>query len=57
MTDSNIEKHRKRHVELHKSLDELVANWITHTDSLPSKCTVMELMKWSYSQTISPDEE
>ena len=46
--------HIQRHIELHKNLDELVADFITHTKNLPSKTTIIELMKWSHSQTLEP---
>jgi hypothetical protein len=49
-------EHRTRHMLLHQALDELVADFIRHTDSLPSKTTVMELMDWSAKQTREPDE-
>ena len=44
-------KHRKRHILLHKYLDELVADFINHTNKLPSETTLMTLMKWSFEQT------
>ena len=47
-------KHQKRHEELHRALDELVADWITHTTSLPSKASVLELMQWSAEQMRNP---
>ena len=50
----NKELHRKRHVRLHYCLDELVADWVTHTDGLPSKNTVLDLIKWSHVQTEDP---
>lgn len=54
------EEHRQRHVELHKYLDELVADRIgaaKYPDNwLPSRNTVMELMQWSHEQTITPHE-
>lgn len=43
--------HRAQHQKLHVSLDELVADWILHTQSLPSRATVLELMDWSARQT------
>jgi len=52
-----LEEHRKRHIELHKALDELVADWMRHTGFLPSKRQVTELMRWSYEQTINPTSE
>uniref|UniRef100_A0A6M3LDQ7 Uncharacterized protein n=1 Tax=viral metagenome TaxID=1070528 RepID=A0A6M3LDQ7_9ZZZZ len=52
----NKKEHIKRHKELHKSLDELIADFITHTDKLPSSSSVMELMEWSYKQTKNPDK-
>lgn len=46
------EEHRKRHVQLHKALDELVADFIGHNaTALPSKTTILELMQWSNKQT------
>lgn len=49
-------EHIKIHKELHKKLDELVANFISHTSALPSKTTIMELIHWSYKQTLNPTE-
>lgn len=50
------QEHKKRHEELHKALDELVADYITHhQDSRLTGTTVMQLMEWSFKQTISPD--
>jgi len=52
------EEHIRRHQELHKYLDELVADMLMHKPGmLPSKTTVMELMEWSYSQTQNPTEK
>ena len=58
MTDRMMtpEKHKERHAELHKALDELVADFIGHTGRLPSKTTVMEFMEWAYQQSVSPTE-
>ena len=50
------EEHIERHIVLHKELDELVADFITHTKGLPSQTTMLELMHWSYEQTINPTE-
>lgn len=44
-------EHRGRHIALHKSLDELVADYIGETGNLPSQHTIFELMEWSYEQT------
>jgi hypothetical protein len=52
------EEHRQRHIELHKMLDELIADFIAHGEigtHLPSKTSVMELMMWSHQQTINPE--
>ena len=54
---SGEKEHKERHVELHKMLDELVADFLSQTNGLPSKTTVMELMKWSYEQTVAPTEK
>ena len=51
------EEHRKRHVVLHKELDELLADFIEHTKKLPSRTTIMDFISWSYEQTLNPSEE
>jgi len=48
--------HIERHKELHRSLDELLADFIDHTKRFPSKTTVIEFMEWSFKQTIDPDD-
>lgn len=50
-----VEEHRKRHEELHKYLDELVADFIDKTGKLPSKTTIFELMLWSSNQINNAD--
>lgn len=57
MKKMKYEEHQKRHIELHRMLDELTADMIKNTDKLPSETTVMELMKWSYEQTKNPTED
>jgi hypothetical protein len=53
MTD---QEHKQRHIELHKALDELFADYIAHHinkhgfTSMP----VLELAAWSQKQTIKP---
>lgn len=49
-------QHRQRHVLLHKHLDELLADFITHTGKLPSKTSLMEFLRWSAEQTHTPTE-
>lgn len=61
------EEHRQRHLELHRALDELAADWaLHHVKAAPrygeqlklfSNTTIEELMAWSHQQTIEPDEE
>ena len=51
------DEHRQRHVELHKALDELIADFLFHVRrKLPDDTTIMELMIWSHQQTIEPWE-
>jgi len=47
-------EHKIRHLELHRAPDELAADFMHHTQKLPSETTVVELMKWSYEQTQNP---
>lgn len=51
------EEHKKAHEELHRKLDELVADFIDQTGALPSKTTLLDFMERSYGQTISPTEK
>lgn len=54
----NKEEHKARHQLLHKELDELVADFISHNkDVYPSRTSIMELMEWSYIQTTNPTED
>ncbi len=57
MSKMTQEEHKERHLNLHKSLDELIADFIVHnTDKRPSSTTVMELMAWSHQQTTNPTQ-
>ena len=47
-------EHKQRHELLHRMLDELVAHLIDHSDKLPSKMTVAELLNWSAQQAKKP---
>ncbi|TES88928.1 MAG: hypothetical protein E3J94_07135 [Desulfobacteraceae bacterium] len=49
------EEHKKRHNELHKMFDELLADFITHTKKGLTS-TLMELVVWSSEQTDNPTE-
>jgi hypothetical protein len=49
--------HKQRHIDLHRSLDELIADFITHTGLLPSKTLLIDLMSWSKFQTVEPTEK
>jgi hypothetical protein len=53
------EEHIARHGMLHAALDELLADWITHSPRdgptrLPSEHKIMALLEWSHQQTIEP---
>lgn len=51
------EQHKKRHILLHRMLDELLTDFIRDTGKMPSGCKIGELMKWSFEQTKKPSEE
>jgi len=52
------EDHMKRHVELHRAFDELLADFLVHNrKKAPSTTTVLELAQWSNRQTRDPDED
>lgn len=46
-----IDGETEHKVELHKMLDELVADFISKTGQRLSKTTVLNFVKWSYEQT------
>lgn len=48
--------HIKRHVDLHRALDELMADYVGHTRRLLGQTTMIEFMQWSYEQTLNPTE-
>ena len=50
------EEHKQRHVELHESLDELFADYITHHPEQRDflNMPVRQLIEWSVSQTTHP---
>ncbi len=52
----SLQEHINRHKKLHENLDELVADFITHTKGRPSTSTIMDLIEWSFIQTEKPDE-
>ena len=45
-------RHVRKHRELHQALDELLADAIMHNPLLlPSKASILSLVKWSARQT------
>jgi hypothetical protein len=52
----NLEKHKKRHVKLHKALDELLADFMIHSCSKKPVLiqSISTLMEWSHSQCTNP---
>ena len=49
------EEHKARHVELHKALDELMADYLYHhPKELPSLIRLWDVVKWSHEQTLEP---
>ena len=51
------DEHKACHVRLHKQLDELVADWITHVPKASINRPLIDFMQWSHEQTIEPTEE
>ena len=49
-----VDEHIKRHQELHVALDELIADYITHTKKGLGATSILTLMEWSYEQTLNP---
>lgn len=53
------EQHKKRHEELHKNLDELFADYITHHPNQRgfTSMSIMQLLNWSAKMAENPDHE
>lgn len=49
--------HIKLHIELHESLDKLIADFLFHTEGILSETTVFELLEWSFRQVTEPTEK
>lgn len=51
-------EHKQRHIELHKSLDELFTDYILHHPKQIkfTEMPLIKLLKWSHKQTIKPTE-
>ena len=49
---TDLESHKRRHVFLHRMLDELLADWIEHTEGRPSEMD--RFLIWSCEQTKNP---
>lgn len=55
--DETVNTHRARHFQLHRELDELSADFLRHNPGhMLSNTSVIELIRWSYRQTIEPQE-
>jgi hypothetical protein len=52
------ETHRQIHVRLHKSFDDLLADYINHTAMGTPVLSrpISDLMTWSHEQTIKPTQ-
>ena len=51
------DEHIQRHLELHRSLDELVADFIIHNNESLSNTSILDLIYWSFKQTTNPSDE
>lgn len=51
------EEHRERHQLLHRELDELFADWITHDTTASIHREVIDFIRWSNEQTKEPTEK
>lgn len=50
------EEHQEVHISLHRKLDEIFADFITHGDGRTGN-TILDLITWSHKQTIELDHE
>ena len=50
-------EHIKKHKELHRALDELIADYILTTKKGLQNTNLLQLIEWSHEQTIKPTEQ
>jgi len=50
------DEHKLKHVKLHEALDELLADFIDHTEGPILNRPITDLINWSYKQTQNPDD-
>jgi hypothetical protein len=50
------EEHIKFHKQLHRSLDILLADFVSQIEKTLSKTPIVDLMVWSFQQTVNPTE-
>jgi hypothetical protein len=49
-------EHKHRHIELHKALDELLADFIAEKRGTILDRPIRDLLDWSYKRTQAPEE-
>lgn len=50
-----VEDHKRRHAELHRAVDELIADYLCHNRKKRlGNTTVLELVQWSAGQMEDP---
>lgn len=59
MKELSVEEHRQRHIKLHRSLDELFADYITHHPDQSSFLDMRlgDFIEWSSQQTNEPPQK
>lgn len=51
------EEHKQIHIELHKSFDQLLADYFRHnSDKFLVDTSILDLGRWAYEQTKNPTE-
>jgi hypothetical protein len=53
------EEHKQKHIELHRALDELFADYILHNPNNISyiRLPIGDLLQWAYEQTLNPTDD
>ncbi len=54
MEPLTLQQIRDLHIELHQSLDKLIACFVSQTERHLTDTTVMEFMEWSHSMLVNP---
>jgi hypothetical protein len=49
-------EHIAQHIKWHEAINELIKDFVLHTNQSPRETSLLTLLEWSYCQTKNPLE-